>query len=130
MRFELAGVLASGFLSIYFLHAGLDRLLNRRGNLTRFSLAFDHTPMRRPMGAWLTLLTLTELVAGVVSAAGCLSLLVLGQPMMALSGAAVGGLSLLLLFAGLRLGCDYTGAAQTVPYFVTCLAALVLLGGR
>ena len=33
----------------------------------------------------------------------------------------------LFFFFGLRLGRDYSGASQLVPYFVTCLAALVLL---
>ena len=127
MRTELAGFFASGFLSIFFLHAGLDRVLDRRGNVMRFRVAFDKTPMRRPIGAWLTLLTLGEVMAGIVSAAGCLAMVFSREPAMAFAGAVLGTMTLLLLFFGLRLGRDYAAASATVPYFVTCLAALVLL---
>lgn len=124
----LAGALASGFLAVFFLQAGLDKVLDRKGNMMRFKVAFDRSPMRRPIGAWLTLLTLSEVAAGVVSAAGFLALLVSREPLMALGGAVLGALALLLAFFGLRLGRDYAAASATVPYFVTCLAALVLLG--
>lgn len=125
---DIAGVLVSGFLAVTFLQAGLDKVLDRRGNLMRYRVAFDRTPMRRPTGAWLTLLTLAELAAGVVSAAGCLTLVLARSPWMAFTGAVLGALSLLFFFFGLRLGRDYPAASATVPYFVTCLAALVLLG--
>ena len=127
MRFELAGVFASGFLSIYFLQAGLDHALDRKSHLMKLRVAFDRSPMRRPVGAWLTLLTLSEMLAGIVSAAGCLAMVLARDGSLALGGAALGGLSLLFLFFGLRLGRDYAAASATVPYFVTCLAALVLL---
>ena len=124
----IAGFFVSGFLAVYFLHAGLDRVLDRRGNVMRFRVAFDQTPMRRPIKAWLTLLTLFEVTAGIVSAAGCLTLVFTRNEGMSFAGAVLGALSLTWLFFGLRLGRDYAQAAATVPYFVTCLAALVLLG--
>jgi hypothetical protein len=80
--------------------------------------------MAKPM---LTLLTLLEVAAGAMSAAGCL-LLFGRQREMAFSGAALASLAILMLFAGMRLVRDYSGAAGIVPYFVTCIAALVLLG--
>ncbi|MBK7857302.1 MAG: DoxX family protein [Archangiaceae bacterium] len=127
MRTELAGLFASGFLAIFFLHSGLDHALDRKASVTRLKAAFEATPMRRTAGAWLTLLTLGEMFAGVVSAAGCLALLFSGGSGMAFAGAVLGSSTLLFLFFGLRLGRDYAAASATVPYFVTCLAALVLL---
>lgn len=125
---DLAGFFVSGFLAVFFLQAGLDKVLDRKGNLLRYRVAFDSSPMRRPAGFWLTLLTLAEVLAGIVSAAGCGVLLLGREKGMAFAGAALGALALLWCFAGLRLGKDYASAASTVPYFVTCLAALVLLG--
>lgn len=122
-----ASVFVSGFLAVYFLQAGLDKLLDRKSNLMRYRVAFDRSPMRRPAGAWLWVLTLGELFAGVVSAAGCLTLVFTRERDMAFGGAVLGALSLLFFFFGLRLGRDYGAASQLVPYFVTCLAALVLL---
>jgi hypothetical protein len=126
---HVASHLVSGFLAVFFLHAGLDRVLDRKGNLMRLRVAFDQSPMRRPIGAWLTLLTLAELGAGILSAAGFLTLFFARSPHVAFAGAAVGAVSLVWNFFGLRLGRDYTAASATVPYFVTCLVALVLLGG-
>jgi hypothetical protein len=125
---HVASTLISGFLAVFFLHAGLDHILDRRGNLMRLRVAFDGSPMRRPIGAWLTLLTLSEMGAGVLCAAGFLTLFFTKDPAMAFASATLGGLSLVWNFFGLRLGRDYPAASGTVPYFVTCIAALVLLG--
>ena len=125
---DLPGVLVSGFLAIYFLQSGLDKVLDRKGNVMRYRVCFDKTPMRRPTGLWLTLLTLVEVLAGIVLAAGCLTLFFGRDRGMAFAGAFFGAVALIFLFGGLRLGRDYAGASTTVPYFVTCLAALVLLG--
>ncbi|MBL8953126.1 MAG: DoxX family membrane protein [Myxococcaceae bacterium] len=124
---SFASVFVSGFLAVYFLQAGLDKLLDRQANVMRFKVAFDQSPMRRRISGWLTLLTIGEMFAGILSAAGCLTLLLAKSREMAFGGAVLGGLSMLVFFFGLRLGRDYTTASQLVPYFVTCLAALVLL---
>ncbi len=124
---NFAAVFVSGFLAVYFLQAGLDRVLDRKSNLMRFRVAFDQSPMRRPAGWWLTFLTIGEMFAGVFSAAGCLTLVFTRSRDMAFGGAVLGAMSLIFLFFGLRLGRDYGSASQLVPYFVTCLAALVLL---
>lgn len=126
---DLPGVLVSGFLAVFFLHAGLDKVLDRGGNLMRYRVAFDSSPMRRPTGLWLTLLTLGEMLTGVVLAAGCLTLVFARERGMAMAGAFFGALTLTLFFAGLRLGRDHQAASSTVPYFVTCIVALVLLRG-
>jgi uncharacterized membrane protein YphA (DoxX/SURF4 family) len=127
---ELARIAVSGFLAVVFLHGGLDKVLDRRGNVRRLKVAFDATPMQRAVRAWLTLLTLGEVAAGVTTAAGCLSLLASGghSGWLALAGVALGALCVTWQYFGLKLGRDSAAAASTVPYFVTCLAGLVLLG--
>lgn len=125
---DLPAVFMSGFLAVFFLHAGLDKILDRKGNVMRYRVSFDQTPMRKPTGLWLSLLTLGEMLTGVVLAAGALALLLMRQPGMAFAGTVLGAMTLLFFFAGLRLGKDQQGAAATVPYFVTCVVAMVLLG--
>jgi hypothetical protein len=47
-----------------------------------------------------------------------------------LFGAFLAASSIVSLFRGQRLAKDYASAAGMVPYFLTTLVALVLLGGR
>ena len=125
---DLPAVLVSGFLAVFFLHAGLDRLLDRKSNLMKYRVRFDSTPMRRPTGVWLSLLTLGEMITGVVLAAGCLTLVLARQSGMAMVGAFFGAMTLTFFFFGVRLGRDDQAASSTVPYFLTCVAALALMG--
>jgi uncharacterized membrane protein YphA (DoxX/SURF4 family) len=125
---DVARVFASAFLAVLFLQSGLDKVLDRRGNLTYFRSVFERSALRRFSKAALTLITLLEISAGVVSAAGCLTLVFERDESMAFVGAVLGSLAILCLFAGMRLLKDQAGAASIVPYFLTCLAALALLG--
>jgi uncharacterized membrane protein YphA (DoxX/SURF4 family) len=124
----LARVFASGFLAVLFLQSGLDKVLDRQGNVAYFRSVFERSFLRRFAKALLTLTTLGEVAAGVLSAAGCLLLLTSKDPEMAFVGALLATLCIVALFTGMRLVKDYAGAAGIVPYFLSCLAALVLLG--
>jgi hypothetical protein len=124
----LARLFASGFLAVLFLQSGLDKVLDRRGNVAWFRSVFERSALRRFSKALLTLITLLEVGAGVLSAAGCLLLFATQERQMAFLGAFIATVSVVAVFAGLRLVKDYAGAAGVVPYFLTCLTALVLLG--
>jgi uncharacterized membrane protein YphA (DoxX/SURF4 family) len=124
----LARVFVSGFLAVLFLQSGLDKVLDRKGNLAYFRSVFERSFLRRFAKALLTLLTLGEVLAGALSAAGLLLLLVAHSREMAFAGALLATLCVLSLFASMRLVRDYRAAAGIVPYFISCLAALVLLG--
>ena len=124
---ELARVFVSAFLAATFLQSGLNKVLDRKGNLDYFRSVFERSFLRRMAKPLLTLITLLEVAAGIVSAAGCLSLLFARDRGMALVGAALATMAILALFFGLRLVKDYAGAAGIVPYFITCVVGLVLL---
>jgi uncharacterized membrane protein YphA (DoxX/SURF4 family) len=124
----VARLFASAFLAVLFLQSGLDKVLDRKGNLAHFRSLFERSFLRRFAKALLTLITLGEIAAGALSAAGFLLLLVSHDHNMAMLGALLATCCVLVLFAGLRLVKDYAAAAGVVPYFVTCLVALVLLG--
>ncbi|NBO20539.1 MAG: MurR/RpiR family transcriptional regulator [Rhodobacteraceae bacterium] len=63
-----------------------------------------------------------------LSGAGTLHLVVHGTQALALWGARVATLNIVMLFLGQRLAKDYAGAASLVPYFVLCAGAMLVLG--
>ncbi len=73
----------------------------------------------------LTVVTVSELLAGTLSAMGVIGL-VLGNTALALAGVALSSLSLVMLFFGQRLAKDYAGAAVLVPYFTLTVIGLYL----
>jgi hypothetical protein len=77
----------------------------------------------------LATLTLLELTAGAVSAAGLVALVLSGGTRVAMWGAALSGLSFVALFFGQRMAKDYAGAAGLVPYFLVSLVGLLALRG-
>jgi hypothetical protein len=123
----LTRILVSAFLAILFLQSGIDKIVDRRGNLEWLTGHFAKSPLAGMVPLLLTALTLLELVAGALSAAGCIMILVTRNSVIAFSGAALAGISLLALFFGQRMAKDYPGAATLVPYFILTLLALFLL---
>jgi len=125
----LVQALCAAFLAITFIQSGLDKVLDWKGNLGWLTGHFAKTPLRGVVAPMLASLTLLELTAGVVSAAGLVALVLTGGTRLALGGAALSGLSFLALFFGQRMAKDYAGAAGLVPYFLVSLVALLALRG-
>jgi hypothetical protein len=126
----LAQAFVGAFLAVLFLQSGLDKVFDWSGNKAYVTGYLEKTPMRRFSGFLFFLITMLEVMAGVVSAAGVLSTVLLQQTGLGLFGAFLAALSIVSLFLGQRLAKDYAAAAAMVPYFLTTLVALVLLGGR
>jgi len=125
----LVQALCAAFLAITFVQSGLDKVLDWKGNLGWLTGHFAKTPLRGVVAPMLATLTLLELTAGAVSAAGLVALVLTGGTRLALGGAALSGLSFLALFFGQRMAKDYAGAAGLVPYFLVSLVALLALRG-
>lgn len=122
---DLVALLCGMFFAVLFLQSGLDKVLDRAGNVAYFVEVTRRGPMRRWARASLNLITLFEVMAGAFSAAGVLSwFLDRGRNPMLTAGALLSALSLLFLFAGQRMNKDYAGAAGLVPYFLTALVAV------
>lgn len=77
--------------------------------------------------ALVVIITISEMAAGLLSAAGFVQLLVFKSSSLALMGAMLSALSLLCLFFGQRIAKDYAGAGGLTGYFIISLAALLLL---
>ena len=119
----------AAFLGIVFLQSGLDKILDFSGNLEFISQMFANAPVRVPVAPLLVCVTVAEVIAGGLSAAGALALLLGAGPVLAYWGAVFSGISLLMVLFGQRLSKAYADAAVLAPYvLVTCLA-VYMLGG-
>src|SRR5436190_8658868 len=124
---RLLQVLVSAFLAILFLQSGIDKVVDRRGNLEWLKGHFAKSPLASVVPLMVTAITIMELAAGALSAIGCGLILVRRDSTLAFYGAVVAALSILALFFGQRMAKDYAGAGVLVPYFLLTLAAIYLL---
>jgi diacylglycerol kinase len=123
----LLQTLVSAFLAILFLQSGIDKVVDRRGNLEFLQGHFAKSPLAGIVPLLVTIITILELLAGSLSAIGCALILLTHNLSIAFYGAVVSALSILALFFGQRMAKDYAGAAVLVPYFLLCLVAIYLL---
>ena len=123
----LLQILVSAFLAILFLQSGIDKIVDRRGNLEFLQGHFAKSPLAGMVPLLVTLITILEVLAGVLSAIGCVIVLATHNSAIAFCGAVISAVSILALFFGQRMAKDYAGAAVLVPYFLLCLVAIYLL---
>jgi hypothetical protein len=122
----LMRLFVAGFLAILFLQSGIDKVLDRQGNLDWLRGHFAKSPLARMVSLMLSVLTGLELGAGALSLIGC-AFIPSGQTIIAYYGAIVSALTILALFFGQRVAKDYAGAAVLVSYFLVTLVAIYLL---
>jgi len=123
----LLQILISVFLAILFLQSGIDKVIDRRGNLEFLQGHFAKSPLAGMVPLLVTVITILEIAAGALSAIGCVLILVTHDPTVAFYGAVIAAVSILGLFFGQRMAKDYAGAAILVPYFLLALSAIYLL---
>ena len=120
-------VLSAAFLAILFLQSGIDKVVDRRGNMEWLKGHFAKSPLAGFVPAMVTIITILELAAGSLSAIGCVWIFVRRDSAFAFYGAVAAAFAILALFFGQRMAKDYAGAATLVPYFLLALAAIYLL---
>ena len=126
----LLQILVSAFLAILFLQSGIDKVVDRRGNLEWLEGHFDKSPLAGIVPLLLTVITIVEVAAGVLSAIGCVMIIFSWGSTVAFYGAVISAIAIIVLFFGQRMAKDYAGAAVLVPYFLLALAAIYLLAQR
>jgi hypothetical protein len=120
-------IFASAFLAILFLQSGIDKIVDRDGNLGWLSGHFAKSPLAQIVPALLITITILEIAAGALSAIGCLLVIVLKDSTVGFYGAILSAAAITALFLGQRIAKDYAGAAVLVPYFLITLLAIYLL---
>ena len=123
----LIQILTAAFLAILFLQSGIDKVVDRRGNMEWLKGHFAKSPLAGFVPAMVTLITILEIVAGGLSALGCVFILINRDSTLAFWGAVIAAVSIVALFFGQRMAKEYVGAATLVPYFLLTLAAIYLL---
>ena len=122
-------VAASLFLATLFLQSGIDKIVDRAGNVEWLTGHFANSPLASQVVPMLGVVTLVEVLAGALAGVGAVVILLGGEATVAAWGAVVALVGLLMLFFGQRVAKDYEGAAVLVPYFIATGLSLWLLGG-
>ncbi|OJJ15525.1 DoxX family protein [marine bacterium AO1-C] len=115
------------YFAILFIQSGLDKVMNRAGNLSWLNEYFSKTFLKGQVPLLLLAITITELAAGVFSAIGIVELWAAGGYSFALYGATFAVLSFVMLFFGMRIAQDYDGAASMTNYFTIGVIAVLIL---
>jgi hypothetical protein len=123
----LLQIFSSAFLAILFLQSGIDKVVDRRGNLAWLTGHFAKSPLAGMVPLLVTAITLLEIAAGACSAVGCALIILKHGSSVAFYGAVLAAISILALFFGQRIAKEYAGAAVLVPYFLLALSAIYLL---
>ena len=123
---HLLQAFASAFLAILFLQSGIDKVVDRRGNLEWLKGHFAKSPLAGMVPLLVTAITILEIAAGALSAVGCTLIIVKHDSTLAFYGAVLSAISIIALFFGQRMAKEYAGAAVLVPYFLVTLIAIYL----
>ncbi len=123
----LIQIFVAAFLAILFLQSGIDKVVDRRGNLEWLKGHFAKSPLAGIVPVLLTTITIVEVAAGTLSATGCVFVILSRDSTVAFYGAVLSAIAILALFFGQRMAKDYAGAAVLVPYFLLTLVAIYLL---
>src|SRR5438309_2876545 len=68
---HLLELLVSAFLAILFLQSGIDKIVDRQGNLEFLKGHFAKSPLAGVVPLMVTAITILEVAAGALSAIGC-----------------------------------------------------------
>lgn len=123
---NLPALFAALLVAILFIQSGLDKVFDWSGNLEFLKGHFSKTILAGTVPPMLATVTIMELAAGLLSAAGIIYFLATGSLGLIFIASIIGTASLTALFFGQRVAKDYPGAAVLVPYFILLLIQMYL----
>lgn len=115
---NLPALFAALLVSILFIQSGLDKIFDRRGNLEWLTGHFSKTLLAPFVPLLLVTITVMELAAGVLSAAGIVYFLFTSSFVLIFAASVIAASAISALFFGQRVAKDYAGAAILIPYFI------------
>lgn len=121
-------LLAAVMISILFIQSGLDKVFDWKGNMDWLTGHFSKTFLAPMVPLLLGVITLMEIAAGLLAAAGIIYFLLSSSLVLIFWAAVIAALALLSLFFGQRIAKDYPGAVSIVPYFIIVLIVIFLSG--
>lgn len=114
----------SAFTAVLFIQSGLDKVFNWKSEKDFYTRHFAKSILHGSVFLLMPVITLVELSAGLLCAAGFVQVLVSGNTGIGTAGMLCAVAGLTMLFFGQRVAKDYKGAAVLVPYFLLCAAGL------
>ena len=120
---ELCQIFIAIFIFIAFFQSGLDKVIDKKGNLDFLKAHFSESPVVKIIPIMLLILTFLEIIGSLMLGYGVYYAFVNRSTLWIFYGFVVIAITIIILFAGQRIAKDYLGAADLVPYFI-----LIMLG--
>ena len=122
---KIVQILASLFFSIVFFQSGIDKIIDRKGNLEFFKDHFKDTLLNKIFSPVLSILAFLEITTAGVCLFGFTYSLIFADTTFIFYGLLLAGLVLLMLLFGQRVAKDYIGAADITVYFIVCIITIM-----
>ncbi|MGB6083833.1 DoxX family protein [Moheibacter sp.] len=124
---HLAEIFILIMLAIVFLQSGIDKIVDRKGNLSWLKGHFANSPLKNIVPFSLFTVTVFEIISGLSAVVGAVSLITCEGNLFALISGILSAITFLMLFLGQRLAKDYAGAQTIVIYLIPTVLLLYLL---
>jgi len=122
---KIVQILASLFFSIVFFQSGIDKIIDRKGNLEFFKDHFKDTLLNKIFSPALSILAFLEITTAGVCLFGFTYSLIFADTTFIFYGLLLAELVLLMLLFGQRVAKDYIGAADITVYFIVCIITIM-----
>lgn len=124
--FPLLSILCGAFLGVLFTQSGIDKVMDREGNLGWLKQHFGKSIFKDIVPLLFYTILVFELAAGFVSLGGVVYAAIFLKGTGVVIGAVLSAVSLLFLFTGQRVAKDYAGSAALVPYFILSVVTYIV----
>lgn len=122
---DLISSLIGIFISIALLQSGIDKVLDRKENLSWLSDHFSDTILNKNVPLLLLIVTIIELLSGFLLLLGGLYNIITSNSALLILGFLTSSINFIFLFFGQRVAKDYDGAAVIVNYFILNMIGLL-----
>ena len=122
---DLISSLIGIFISIALLQSGIDKVLDRKGNLSWLSDHFSDSILNKNVPLLLLIVTIIELLSGLLLFLGALYNIIISNSDLLILGFLTSSINFIFLFFGQRVAKDYDGAAVIVNYFILNMIGLL-----
>ena len=119
-------ILILSFFSIVFIQSGLDKVFNKKENLSFLYELLGKVFSKSLILVAFYSITLLEVASGFLCLIGILEIIAYGSSMLGYWGLIVGALALLILLFGQRMSQNYDGAKTITIYFILTVFGISL----
>ena len=122
----IAYLLILVFFSIVFIQSGIDKIIDKKGNLSFLVSHLEKVFSKTLIKIAFYVVTFLEISSGILCLLGVFQLLFFEQKQLGLIGVFIGSVALLILLFGQRVSRNYDGAQTIVVYFILSIIGVLL----